>query len=120
MITVELHHIQHSIIRDICDIQIQSLLRLASDPDVPNTLRAIGVDVEDSQINYEIVKMMMDFDNLKLQPNKVLTLDNINISIIKHILLNEEQRYSRGEFPKYRANLWRKLFLRDDIINRFN
>lgn len=103
---------QHEIIKDVCDLQIQSFLRM--------THKELGSEwgIAQIQIDATIAQLMMQFDKLKDNPDKLLELDRVNISLVKHILTNYEERYIH--IPEDTRNLWKKLFIYDNVITSLN
>jgi hypothetical protein len=101
---------QQEIIRDICDIRIQSFLRVAMDNRINTTIGNL-IEIKDREIDEIISDYLRTFDNLKANPNILFQLDNISISLIKTELLNNDKRYSNDPYYTNKHNLWRKLFL---------
>jgi len=108
---------QHDIIKDICDIQIQSLLRISMEQRVKGYLDDIGISVPDKEIEDNVSSLIREFDKLRLRPNKLLSLDSICLSLVKHILFNHDKRFSKGEYGPHKCNLWAKMNVLEMFIN---
>jgi hypothetical protein len=107
---------QHDIVRDICNLQIQSLLRVSCDNMVENQLINCGIDINKSDVSVSISNMLRVFDNLKSKPDNVFFLKKDSLSLFKHMLFHNDTRYSKGDYKKHKSGLWVKI----DIAEQFS
>ena len=113
MLRANLTHEQHDIIKDICDIQIQSLLRISMEQRVRGYLDEVGITVPDDEIEDNVSSLIREFDKLRISPNGLLSLDSICMSLVKHILFNNDKRFSRRGLGPHKCNLWAKMNVMD-------
>ncbi len=84
------------IIQDICDDQIQSLIRVSMHLEDPN---------EKDRVSY----LLRKFNNLKMEPDDLLKLDSNSMSLFKHNLFNFESYSTRMSIRTALATIWRQL-----------
>lgn len=108
MLKAKLEPEQKLIIMDICDLQIQSLVRVAMDPNLNQHL-------EPKEKEEAISELMRGFDHLKLRPHKLFSLEGSLFSLFKHCLVNNDERYSRPDLLEGKRNLWSKIIVKDDF-----
>ena len=109
--TVQLSNNQHHTIRRLCSIQIDSLTDIArQEKHIHVDLQIIGLDVDKHDVDKVISSQLDTFNNLYDSPNSLFSLDDINIDLIKHLLIN----YNDSKLDKSdTANLWHKIFLNE-------
>lgn len=105
MLRTQLNSQQHLIVKDICDEQIQTLIKVSMQP-----INEISLNEKANGIS----ELLISFSNLKQQPNKVFELDSDSYSLFKHSLLNNDKRY-RTPLANALCNLWEKIIVRDNF-----
>jgi len=115
---VKLNPTQKKIIKKLSNIQVESLIGVSRQQrSIYIDLRKLGLKVKKRNINKIISSQLDTFNDLISNPEKLFLLDDLNLSIIKHLLLNFE---NRDEFREDKANLWHKIFLNDHIKQNLN
>ena len=76
-------------------------------------LENIGIAMGEQEINNSVSELIREFDKLKSTPDKVLSLDDICFSLIKHNLFNNDGRYSGKDYIDHKCNLWKKINIKD-------
>lgn len=115
MILVNLTSKQCDIVKDICNKQIQSLLRISSEQSVQKELIEIGICDKNLEIDVHISNMLRSFDRLKYNPGILLTLENDCLRLFKHNLFTNDNRYSSNGYKPHKSGLWVKL----DMVDNF-
>lgn len=113
MFKSNLTHQEYAIIRNICDIQIQSLLRTATGTKIQDCFTTMGIMVTQSDINQNVSELIREFDQLRMRPSRILTLEPISLSQVKHILLNYDEEFSVPDYIQGKYGLWRKMNVKD-------
>ena len=108
MIKPNLTKEQENIIKDICDLQIQSLLRVSMENGVGHYFNNCGIIIPPGVINLSISNFMAEFDSLKNAPSKVLMLHYGLLSLIKHHLFYYQD-------SEHKTNLWRKITIAEQF-----
>lgn len=100
------------IIRKVCQIQIESLERVNT-IDTLIDIRNIGYDVTPEDLDKDISSQIEDFQKIIDNPNDLLILDDINMSLFKHNLFN----YYWGTKQQVKAEkIWGALLLSEDML----
>lgn len=111
---------QRAIIRDICDIQKNSLVRIISESDlgkysdgegssIQELLDDLGLERKD--FDTELFGNAERMDQIINDPDNILDyLDDLDLVVFKYILHNFRSRWEY-DFPKALANLWDKIFV---------
>lgn len=114
---LELNEQQEDIIRQMAQIQITHLLELYQNPhdehseQLREVYRLAGKDVTD--LHYELADMMNEFDKVIEDPAYVGQMDNTNISLVKHILVNFFDEHHQAGDPDYKG-IFRQIFMNED------
>ena len=101
----------------MAQIQINSLMEVYEDPECDTgqellqVFTVMGKSHED--IHLAIADMISEFDLVVEDPEIVGMLENDNISLVKHILLNFFEDEYREENVDYK-NIFKQLFENDD------
>ena len=108
---------QQTIVKQICYIQLDSLRRIYnnqhhSDQDIINTL--IDNEVDEDTFMEMIEKRLDNFKQLHKNPNNLGKLNNTDLSAFRHLLAQIEDNY-KETYPKAISNLWKRLFIIEDI-----
>lgn len=93
---------QIEIIREICNMQIQSLIRVSME---------INASSEEDKLGH----LMRIFNKLKGSPPILLTLDSDSMSLFKHNLMHYESDDTREQENEPICKLWRQLFIAENI-----
>lgn len=104
---------QEQIIEDICNQQIQSLIRVSMQKRVTKYLDSLGVVMPESEIQANISEMLKKFDKLKASPGILLSIDEVCLSLFKHNLINNDKRYSGKLHKSHKSNLWKKILIKE-------
>lgn len=120
MIKANFTQLQHDIIRDICNVQIQSLLRVAMEKSTIDYAEQMGIKINEAYVDEAISEMLREFDKLKHDPSRVFHLSKEYISMFKHILLNYDERYSNGIYNDHKCDLWKKINTVEDFCRHLN
>ncbi len=115
IIKIEFSKPQRLIIREICETQLSSLKRLQtkdSDKDVQLILIQYGANQED--FNSRISSIIDLFQEVFNNPDRLTILEDIHISIFRHILSQVEDSFLEF-YPNAIKNLWKKLFSIEDF-----
>lgn len=120
MLKAKFTYQQQEIVKEICDIQIQSLLRLSMKNKVKKYLNEMGLYISDEEIAENVSEMIRQFDMLKLKPNCLLSLDDVYLSLVKHILTNYDEEFSSFDLVDHKRNLWVKLNINDNFKTPMN
>jgi len=108
---------QRIIVQEVCSIQYKSLtdiltrVELGADDDGEEYLdimEEMGFDRED--FDEELIATIRGFEMVKLNPERVFQLVELDMLVFRHILHNFSHHWV-GKFPKAMANLWNKLFI---------
>lgn len=122
MIHLQLTIAQKKVIREICEIEIDSLTEMLEDgPDDESTLllQQTGSTIE--EYNAKIKTMRDQFFEIQKNPEDLFKLDEDNISLFRHILFNLEEADEKPEdcitikYPQAIKNLWSKLFAAEEF-----
>lgn len=108
MIKANLTKEQEDIIKDICDLQIQSLLRVSMEDGVGHYFNNCGVIIPPGIINLNISNFIAEFDMLKITPSKVLMLHYGLLRLIKHHLFYYQD-------SEHKSNLYRKITIAEQF-----
>lgn len=106
---------QHQIIKEICDIQIDSLMRIYQqelDQESLDYLHAHDCD----RLDYEecISESTQRFEKVVNDGESLLELNRIDISIFRHILTQIEDQFDK-EYHDDIRRLWTKLLLVETV-----
>lgn len=104
MLHTQLNKDQQAIIMDICDQQIQTLVKVSMNP-----IDHISKDEKDNGIS----DLLKSFSKLKQEPNTVFRTDDHTYSLVKHTLVNNDKRYAI--FKDAVSNLWGKIIVKDNF-----
>ncbi len=96
MLQANLDPYQKAIIRDICNKQVKSLLRVYK---------------EEPMADEKITSLLISFDRLKEKPSKLLQLDSDSLSLFKHNLFNIDYSHTRLNLKDAIASLWKQIFI---------
>ena len=108
---------QEIIIRDICSIQSDSLIRILTKVDLETNgngesyesiLHSLGCTRKD--FDEQLILTIDNFKRIYDNPELVYSLDELDMLVFKHILHHFKDRWE-FKFPKALNNLWNKLFL---------
>lgn len=123
---LKLNEKQKTIIKQMAQIQINNLMAIyiGEDDEVGLTLREVfkASGKEEDDLDIEIADMICAFDGVIDDPESVGLLDNHNISMVKHILLNFFDDHYRDGDVDYK-NVFKQLFDNDNrqaIIDNLN
>lgn len=97
------------VIKKVTKVQMQSLMDILNrncEEDI--TLWAIMEDLTEEEIFIQAQKALKKFERISKQPSKVFTLDQDNLRMFKHVMVNytNHSRYEDG-----RRGIWRKLII---------
>jgi hypothetical protein len=114
--------IDNLIIDRICDLQIQSFLRLASpgESHIDVDLRRIGLKVSKQDVSFRLISDIEIYEDIKSDKTKFTSLDALEISHIKDMLLNYAEEFQVEFHPKQVADFWYKVSLLDFVHNSLN
>lgn len=104
---------QNLIIRQLCQIQLESLKRIQDNNDKSGediTMLLISEDLPKAEFLERLVQRMEKFEDLHEDPEDLRGLDNEDLSMFRHLLCNIEDLYNE-DYPKAVSNLWNRLFL---------
>lgn len=107
-----LSNAQRKIILDLCDTQIESIIRIKSrGEDIEDILSDIGqFGINSEDIHEECDEFLEQLERIKANPNEFFSCNPILQSTLRSILSKIEDRY-KGKYPNALASVWRKLFL---------
>ena len=100
------------IIKKVCQVQIESLERVNA-IDTLIDIRNIGYDVTPEELDEDISSQIKDFEMIIDNPNDLLILDDINMSLFKHNLFNY---YWGTKEQSKAAKIWAALVLSEEIL----
>lgn len=110
---------QNLIIRKMCQIQLESLQRIADKNDYSGEdidMLLIRENVTEAEFLSAINEQMEKFNKLKCDPENLTVLSETDLSNFRHLLTNIEDRY-KERYPKSISNLWNRLFLIEQTQN---
>lgn len=99
---------QEDIIRNICDLQIQSLLRVSMDNGVAQFFNKVGILIPQDFINSSISNFLVEFNKIKGDPSRVLMIQTGLLSLIKHHLFYCEDN-------DHKSKLWKKITIAEEF-----
>lgn len=111
MLLTEFEPAQEDIIKDICDTQIQSLIRVSMSSDT--VLNQISQENRSDSVS----ELLKDFSKLKTNPGILFALDCDCISLFRHQLFVHDERYDIKSHKQAKSELWRKLFLMETVLD---
>lgn len=111
--------LQQKIIRQICTIQLESLERLLenrghNEQDLIMVL--IQNEISQDEFRETLISRMHSFEIIKADPQQLPTMNDIDISVFRHVLCNLEHLY-KDRYPKAIANIWNRLFILEEFNN---
>lgn len=108
MLRVQLNYIEKEIVKDVCDLQIQSLMRTGFHKTAHRKIREAGVDISIEAVQEEISSMIKSFSNLRNDPERLAMLDDKETSLVIDHLFNMDEEGILVE--KHKPTLYRILF----------
>lgn len=108
---------QRIIVRKICSIQFESLNDILLQTDLgeddtgekyEDILREFGCSRKD--FDEELIDTIVKFKEIHKDPERVYTLEELDLIVFKHILYNFRHKWE-DQYPKALNNLWNKLFI---------
>ena len=111
---------QSEIIQDICNFQIQSLIRISMEQKVSEYLKNLGILANENEIANSVSELLKKFDNLKMNPNILFSLEEVCYSLVKHNLFNYDNKYSGQDYIEHKCNLWKKIIVKDQFTLLMN
>lgn len=108
---------QKAIIRQICKMQSNSLLRVIERrcKQIQHELEEEGYEVSFADIAVEVARELEQWDKVRDNPEEFLRLlDEQNIGMIKHHLVQDYLGHPDSK------GIWKKLNLRDQVNERSN
>lgn len=120
MLTLELTPAEESIVRHLCELQIESFTRLKekdSSVEVDERLADADVKPEDflEIVNGELAK----YHRVIESPSMMFTMERILFSTLKEITLNYEEELAEL-FGEDLSGFWKKLFLAEYVWGNMN
>ena len=101
---------QAKLIREVCDWELKSLDRILSgevdSEEAEQLLEQFGIQPEELYDTF--IAMRKKFIAIKADPERIRTLDKIEVSLFKHILYTVQPHY-KDKSPNALSNLWDKL-----------
>lgn len=114
---MQFNEFQKTLIRRMAQIQINSLMEIYNDEDDPvsQELRDIFMATGKSELDFqaEIAEMVDEFDKVIEDPNYLPFLDTVNMSMVKHILINFFDDEYQEENHDYKG-IFRQIFDLED------
>lgn len=115
IVNVEFTPAQETIIKEVCDIRIKSLMRIYEakpDEDIELILANFGLTKRD--FDEECYQVTHNMEELMENPKKFFHLNKYDMCIFRHILYNFEPHW-KDRYPVALGNLWNKIWQYDNI-----
>jgi hypothetical protein len=113
---------QNLIIRQLCQIQLESLKRIQDNNDLSGediTMLLIQENVSKEVFLENILDKVERYEDLHDDPENLKVLGTDDLSMFRHLLTNVENIYNE-DYPKAVSNLWNRLFLIEHTQNLVN
>lgn len=114
---LKLNKEQERMIKQMAQIQITSLMEIYEDPDAQHGQELLEIfhlaGKTSLELHEDIADMIAEFDKVIEDPSYAGMLDNDNISMVKHILINFFEDEYRKENADYK-DIFRQIFFNED------
>lgn len=110
---VDLTPAQNKIIKYLCKLQIESLMRLHEGEQRCETdviLWLCQNEISQTDFKKSLLESINIIENVKDNPDDLRKLNPSDLSMFRHFLANIEEEY-KNRYPKAIANLWGRFFL---------
>lgn len=116
MIKLSLSQKEKRVIVQAVEIQVNNLTRIASN-EIPIDLELFCIqnNIARNKLRKMAIKNMLKFSGVKEDPTTLLTLDNDNLRIFRHIL----NTMVKGK-KKEKKVIWRKLFQFEKMVTLYH
>lgn len=114
IINAEFTPAQSSIIKDVCNLRMESIQRIykCSDEDLDLILLNFGLTKQD--FHEESANILMTMEELAENPRKLFNLNHYDMSMFRHILYTFRERWEDKK-PNAFSNLWNKIHQSDSF-----
>jgi hypothetical protein len=118
MIKIQLSKRQKRLIIKVVDIQLENLSKIVCDEtpiDMP--IFCIENEISMAEIRKMAIKNMAHFDGIKKDPTTLLSLDNDNLQIFRHIL---QTFVNDSKLRLAKSQVWRKLNQFENMVKLYH
>lgn len=118
MFTSRLTKEERKLIKKIAKIQLASIESiLKEDGCIDIELYCLQNELDKSQVREEANKSLDKFKELLNTPGNLLSLDDNNLSICKHIMFNY---FDGDKYQNPRRSIWRKFLVKENFLGNLN
>jgi hypothetical protein len=118
MMKLQLSKRQKKLIIKVVDIQLDNLSKIVCDQTPQDmTLFCIENEITMKEVRKMAIKNMIHFDGIKNDPTTLLSLDNDNLQIFRHIL---QTFVKDSKLIRAKAQVWRKITQFENMVKLYH